>query len=266
LYTEAFGINPAGDIVGVYRDPAIGQRGFLLEKGVFASIEYPATSGGPAVVYTDARGINPAGDIVGMYRLVGEAPTVMHGYLRTKAGEFVNVDVPGRMGTVATGILPDGTIVGCSHDTNMTTTMHGFVRDPFGNISDYPVSGTMHYGATPGLTQIAGRYADTSSGPVQHYGYVADDAGLHLFRVPGTVVTQAWGINPRGEVVGFSSAVGIGYRGFVKDGDEFTTIHYPGATATFAYGINAGGDVVGSYYDGTKYRAFLASRTQQHNR
>ncbi len=265
-YTEAYGINPAGAIVGVYAAPDVGTRGFLLEDGQFTSIAYPQAPGGPAVVRTDARAISPSGDIVGMYVLAGAAPNAMHGYVRTHAGEFFTVDVPGHNGTVAEGILPDGTILGCFHETNMTTTMHGFVRDPFGTFTGYPTGGTMHYGATPDLAQIAGRYVDTSSGSAQHYGYLIDEAGMHLFRVPGTTYTQAWGINPRGEVVGVSRANGAGYRGFVKDGDDFTTLSYPGAIDTYAYGINASGDVVGSYNDGTKFRAFLASRSRGHNK
>lgn len=266
-FTEAWAINPSGTIVGIYGRTGVGARGFVLEEGVISTIEYPAAPGGPAVVYTDARGINAAGDIVGMYRLAGEGGTVMHGYLLTKGGEFVPIDVPGRMGTVPVGILPDGTIVGCSHDTNMTTTMFAFVRDPSGAFTDYPVPGTMHYGATPDLAQIAGRYAVPSASGVQHYGYVLDETGLNLFRVPGTAATQAWGINPRGEIVGFSWSGGAAtYRGFVKEGDTFTTVHYPDAVATLAYGINPGGDVVGTYSDGVKYRAFLASRTARHNR
>jgi len=202
-----------------------------------------------------------------MYRLAGEGATAMHGYLLAKGGEFVTIDVPGRMGTVPVGILPDGTIVGCSHDRNMTTTMYAFVRDPSGTFTDYPVAGTMHYGATPDLAQIVGRYAVPSASGVQHYGYLLDETGLNLFRVPGTTATQAWGINPRGEIVGFSWSGGTAtYRGLVKDGERFTTVHYRGAVATWAYGINPGGDVVGTYYDGLKYRAFLASRTALHNR
>ena len=265
-YTEARGINASGAIVGFYTVPGFPPAGFLLENGAFTRIAFPQTSGGPEVTSTVPFGINAAGDIVGLYRLAGEGPTEMHGFLRTKAGVFSTVDVPGRMGTVATAILPDGTILGCSHDENMTTSMYGFVRDRFGNIMQAAGAGTMHYDATPDLATIVGRYADTSTGSVQHYGYVLDATGLQLFRVPGTSFTQAWGINPRGEIVGYSWQSGIGYRGFIKDGEAFTTLHVPGAAASFALGINAGGDVVGAYYDGLKYRGFVASRTKQHNR
>jgi uncharacterized membrane protein len=265
-YTEAMGINSSGAIVGVYTIPESPTAGFLLDQGVFTRIAFPQASGGPAVTATVAYGINAAGDIVGLYRLAGEGPTEMHGFLRTKAGAFSTVDVPGRMGTVATAILPDGTILGCSHDENMTTSMYGFVRDRFGNIVDDASAGTMHFAATPDLAGIVGRYADTSTGSVQHYGYLLDGTGLQLFRVPGTTFTQAWGINPRGQIVGYSWQSGIGYRGFIRDGEAFTPLHFPTANHTFALGINAGGDVVGSYHDGVKYRGFVASRTAQHNK
>jgi uncharacterized membrane protein len=265
-YTEAMGINSSGAIVGVYDVPGFPRAGFLLENGAFTRIAFPQASGGPAVTATVAYDINAAGDIVGVYRLAGEGLTEMPGFLRTKAGVFSTVDVPGRMGTVATAILPDGTILGCSHDENMTTTMYGFVRDRFGNIMDDASAGTMHFAATPDLATIVGRYADTSTGSVQHYGYLLDATGLQLFRVPGTTFTQAWGINPRGEIVGYSWQIGIGSRGFIWDGEAFTTLHFPTATDTRVYGINAGGDVVGSYVDGVKYRGFVASRTAKHNK
>jgi uncharacterized membrane protein len=213
--TEALGINSSGAIVGAYTIPGSPTAGFLLDAGVFTRIAFPQASGGPAVTATVAYGINAAGDIVGLYRLAVEGPTEMHGFLRTKAGDFFTVDVPGRMGTVATAIPPDGTILGCSHDQNMTTTMYGFVRDPFGNIMD-----------------------DAAAG----------------------------GINPRGQVVGYSWQSGIGYRGFIRDGGAFTTVHHPNANHTLALGINAGGDVVGRYHDGVKWRGFVASRTAQHNK
>jgi uncharacterized membrane protein len=265
-FTEARGINASGAIVGVYIVPGFPRAGFLLEKGAFTRIAFPQASGGPAVTSTQPYGINAAGDIVGLYTLAGEGPTEMHGFLRTKAGDFFTVDVPGRMGTVATAILPDGTILGCSHNENMTDTMYGFVRDPFGNITEEVQEGTMPFAATPDLTVIVGRYAYQPPGAaVEHYGYVRDAMGLELFRAPDTTFTQAWGINPRGEIVGYSQS-GIGDRGFIKDGEAFTTVHHPNANHTWALGINAGGDVVGRYHDGVKWRGFVASRTAQHNK
>ncbi len=260
LQTEATGINPAGDIVGIYQDTALAVHGFLRRNGEFTSVDYPAADGGPRVVRTQAGGINPQGDIVGAYKLAGESNIVWHSFLLTRHGEYRNIDVPGWTGTVATGILPDGTIVGCVHQTNMNTTMYGFVRDADGDVSVSSYSGTMNYGATPDRSTIVGRYIDVSTPPAQHYGLVLDESGAHHFRVPGSSFTQAWGINPRGEVVGYFTKDGL-VRGFVKDGDEFTVISYPDAVQTYALGINASGDIVGGAWDGSREHGFVGKRT-----
>jgi uncharacterized membrane protein len=241
----------AGDIVGIYWDATRGgYSGFLQRNGEFTPINFPGA------LHTDARSINPAGDIVGRYVLPGETGPLMHGYLLTRHGEFRNVDVPGRRATLAQGILPNGTILGCSHDNDMTGSMFAFVRDPDGVLSETPMAGTMNYGATPGLGMIVGRWINPLT--LEHWGLLQDDTGLNTFRVPGSTFTQAWGINPRGEVVGHYIKDGVRH-GFVKDGDTFTAVTYPGAAATFALGINASGDVVGSFVVNGRYHAFVAT-------
>jgi uncharacterized membrane protein len=77
------GINPGGDLVGVYCDtaPCINaskdDHGFLLRSGEFIPINYPdaAESG--------AFGINVRGDIVGYYV---DTSGVTHGFLLSQAG------------------------------------------------------------------------------------------------------------------------------------------------------------------------------------
>ena len=70
--------------------------------------------------------------------------------------------------------------------------------------------------------------------------------GFESIDVPGAVGTRAFGINPRGEIVG-SYTDAAGTHGFVRTGGVFTTIDYPGAATTEAWGINPRGDVIGRY-------------------
>ena len=64
---------------------------------------------------------------------------------------------------------------------------------------------------------------------------------------PGAVLTNAQGINPLGDIVGFyRDTLGI-QHGFLLSGGNFTSIDYPGAIATDARGISPSGDIVGSY-------------------
>src|SRR5215472_15421043 len=72
VLTNAQGINPGGEIVGIYRDTAGKQHGFLLSGGNFSSIDYPGA------IATDARGISPGGDIVGAFTDAPGGPPNIH--------------------------------------------------------------------------------------------------------------------------------------------------------------------------------------------
>jgi uncharacterized membrane protein len=71
-FTEAWGINDAGQIVGKYGDAA-GWHAFVLDQGSYTTIDPP---GGH---YVSAHWINDAGQIVGDYR----DASGYHGFLAT---------------------------------------------------------------------------------------------------------------------------------------------------------------------------------------
>jgi glycoside hydrolase-like protein len=76
---------------------------------------------------------------------------------------------------------------------------------------------------------------------------------------PGIVgSTYPYGINNKGQIVGFyADSMGV-YHGFSFDGITFTTIDFPGATATEATSVNNAGNIVGFYSDvGGHIHAFL---------
>jgi uncharacterized membrane protein len=64
--------------------------------------------------------------------------------------------------------------------------------------------------------------------------------------VPGATFTNAQGINPQGDIVGFYGNA-RGTHGFLWSDGEFASIDYPGAAYTDARGINGRGDIVGTY-------------------
>src|SRR5690349_14154975 len=66
-----------------------------------------------------------------------------------------------------------------------------------------------------------------------------------IIDVPGASLTEAFGINDAGQIVGPS---GNGH-GFLKDGATFTTIDVPDANSTTVFGINGAGQIVGSFDD-----------------
>jgi len=78
------------------------------------------------------------------------------------------------------------------------------------------------------------------------------------FDVPGSVDTQAEGINNLGMIVGVASSTNRAtWQGFLKNGSTYTSINVPGAVSTWANGINDAGEIVGDYSDGTHSYGFL---------
>jgi probable HAF family extracellular repeat protein len=64
---------------------------------------------------------------------------------------------------------------------------------------------------------------------------------------PGAVLTNAQGISPGGDIVGYYTDNTGKQHGFLLSNGNFTSIDFPGATLTNARGIGPDGDVVGSY-------------------
>src|SRR5437879_2565700 len=61
---------------------------------------------------------------------------------------------------------------------------------------------------------------------------------------PGAIATTAFGINPRGDIVG-EYFDGNFVHGYLLSGGQFTSIDFPGAILTSALGINPRADIVG---------------------
>ena len=251
--TTAMGINARGDVVGGYVEGGIS-HGFLLRDGAFTTIDVPGAAG------TDARGISPAGDIVGGYWMPGEPMVNIHGYLRHSDGTLEYIDYPAQINTIPQRILPDGTILGCYHGSDMMMSMFGmWMRGATSNGIEQDAS--MTNGATPDMSIVAGLFTDlTEPAPRASWGFVIESGVFTRFRFPGSNLTSVWDVGPAGALVGvYRNAAGT--HGFLREDGEYTTLDYPGATLTRAFGINASGDIVGNYVEGGVTRAYLARRT-----
>jgi probable HAF family extracellular repeat protein len=82
------------------------------------------------------------------------------------------------------------------------------------------------------------------SGPVEAQGPPYTFVKL---QVPGSIYTDATGINNSGHVVGTYYTSDFTRHGYVFDGNTYTTVDFPGAVHTFLFGIDASGRAVGSY-------------------
>lgn len=273
--TAARGINNSGDIVGTYscsvaagctltgEAATAGPHGFLLQDGVYTRIDVPA-DGRTA---TNARGIGEQGIIVGHYTAAG----VQHGFAYFLGRYIYPIDVPAELfdnpesparHTLPVRISPQGDIVGCIHEANLTmTTMHGFLlrRGRFAILSTPHYPGdttsrdpdTMNNGIAPS-GEIVGFYL--SSG----VSYVANSRGIRFtFTVDGDRFTLAWDVNARGDVVGVvgenqANTVGmpVNGRGFLRNKHgAYRILEVLGGTNTQAIGINARREIVGQYTD-----------------
>ena len=263
LLTVANDINNSGRIVGFYRDATLAFHGFVYDpvSDSFGSIDY---TNSVCTTGTDARGINERGDIVGTCT---DNANNFYGYLRTADG-FTSIQAPGHLSTIPQRISSDGHIVGCIHDTNMSTTMFGMSRDAngfsffggmFGGLNGI---GFMHNGVSPDATNVAGLFMDTAVNRAR--AYIVRDGVIMPFDYPGSTLTQAWDVNARGDVVGVYRDTAGRIHGYLRSVDgAFTSIDFPGATLTRAFGINASGDIVGTYIVSGVQHAFIRSAKER---
>jgi probable HAF family extracellular repeat protein len=292
LATTAYGINPAGDVVGTYTDTT-GRHGFLRKDGQFKTIDVPASLVGGSLATalpTSANGISPDGDIVGNFTApVNSTPAdpslycpfagstyCIKGFLYRR-GEFSLVLFPGHLGAIAQRITANGDIHGCLHDYDMMGTMYGFgithfgatsLQENGGELTDttQSVPASMENGATLDGRIRVGNYADLSTGFSN--GYIVEDGVFHTFDISGPLQTNIWDINPAGDFVGIYIDI-VGHRhGFMQQADWSTPItnwsapievDYPNAVHTRAYGINPARAIVGQYVDAHGAHGFLAT-------
>lgn len=280
--TVLSGINANGVIVGWYFQgtgcPAAVQttcrvRGFTYADGVYTTVAYRDADGAEAW-FTQLRGIGPSGEIAGTYRMTAtESTNNLHGFILSTAGNFARVDYPGHTNTVAQRVLPDGTLLGCYHDTDQMLTMYGMTTDNRRNnqlpvaadgFSSLDMNTTMINGGIPSGRRLTGFFTDRTATPAKLRGFVWEGGQLTPFDGPNSSSTQAWDMSPSGTIVGFfqDAAAPNATHGFVRDGEQYTTINYPGSTYTDIFGTNASGALVGKFRlaaTGTVFHGYLAT-------
>ncbi len=222
--TIARGINPRGEIVGSYRllgDPPVGSRGFLrTKKGEFVNVRYPehswevpqrilpngtilgcrhdhdqmATMRGVTIgkdaSEIDAFGSMNNGATPGLELIVGFWFNMMdnqtQGYMIDN-GVFTSFMVPGSNSTQAWDVNPDGAIVGVY---SVGTILRGFLRTPDDDNDDLD--------------------DDDDS----------DEVTYTTIYYPGSTVTRAFGINPKGDIVGNYVLGGVTYAFLVREVED----------------------------------------------
>jgi len=290
--TLATGVNARGNTVGIYYDAAGNSHGFLLKRGEFLTVDVPGSLVGVSgTLQTEANGINNAGDIVGDYYAPPGAPGApactaetpsfspqcRRGFLYHE-GQFSDVLVPGKKGSIPNAISPDGTIYGCDHNDDYFASMVGFGRsrlDTYITLNagggelknpDEQVLASMNNGATPDGAIIIGLYVDPPEEGGTNRGYIVQNGNFRPYDIPGSTATQIWGINPDADFVGLYDDSNGNEHGFLQKWGSSApiTIDVPSgppfnATLTDAFAINSQGAIVGLYIDSAgTYHGYVA--------
>ena len=242
-YTTAMGINNHGDIVGVCNVPNTHKLvGFVRsEEGDFSLLDPPGS------ISSAALGINDRGQVVGFYQFT---PYDRHGFLRHKIHDdavvFDDIDVDGAVATEATAINESGTIVGMAYAGD--GTIHGYIlkKGVIVPLDAPDARDTAAFGINA-RGDVAGNW-DTNPWTTGH-GFVVSKGHFRTFDAPDAAPdsTAGFGINDRGQVVGFYTDLDGKAHGFLATETRFTTIDVPGAVWTSAQGINSDGHIVGQY-------------------
>jgi len=185
LFTDLYGINNHGDVVGFYRDQNNVARGFLFTGHSFSTIEPPGS------VFSKAIKITDSGQIVGyFFNSAGQ-----HGF-SYQNGAFQTLDFPGAVATLAFGVNSAGDITGISVDAQFNA--HGFILTgghylsvdaPFGNQTEVTGINSLH--AFAGVS-YGGALGDSA------YGFVHNQSGFVIQNMPGALATIPYTLNNTG--------------------------------------------------------------------
>jgi hypothetical protein len=194
------GVNPQGDIVASYSNTVGGPAlGFLLSHGQYTAISPP----GAGCSGTLPAGINAQGDIVGWYFKLPVTECFTHGFLLSK-GTYTDIDVPASLGaspgtTVAMGINERGDVVGTYNDA--VGNIHGFLlsHGSFSTVDVPGAAGTYLLGISVQGDIVGWACCGSTGGFMLSHGTVT---AINFPESGGSPNTVAYGINPKGDIVG----------------------------------------------------------------
>jgi probable HAF family extracellular repeat protein len=250
--TGAYGINPGGDIVGMYATSDGVSHSFVTSRGVFKTLDLSGAFPGATIQRTWLERIAPGGDTVvgtvvtegvcnGCFSFMFQG--VYHGVVWDK-GHVTKIHFPNAAYTTAYGRNPQGDVVG---EYAIAGLGHGY-RLSAGVFTTIHVPGAQ-WSSALGINSkgdIVGWYTNYADMAHQFHGYVLRGGTFTTIDAPGASWTIPYDINSEGEVVGMYIAAD-GVHGFLWREGKLSTVDVPGAVATQIYGINERGDMVGWY-------------------
>jgi hypothetical protein len=260
--------NSTHEIAGEFDDADGNTHGFVLNKGVFTTIDFPPSAPpAPRVTGTILNGINASGQITGTYFVfVGDPPdpnTIPnHAFVGDGVkGPFTTLDPKDSTRSQGGFINAQGQAVGAFRDGMANEKRRGFIwRKGTFTIFNVPGDSTPPegFGTVPqginDIGQVVGNYTDKKD-PDNIHGFLRSSKGeFTIIDFPfgtNTTVTVANGINNAGTIVGVY-VDDTGLHGFVRSSKgDFTTVDFKDengdAHPTQINSINAKGEIVGFY-------------------
>jgi hypothetical protein len=242
--TFAYGINASGLVSGAYYDASGISHGFVARAGRYETIDVPDA------LFVEASKSNEQGDVVGDYIA---ADGVGRPFVRTRDGTLIllpgfpnatytfGVDINERRETL--GYFTTDPSVASGYVTYLrqasgSTLLFSF---PEPNVDSTFGVGMNYHG------QIVGAY--TTTVPGEEHGFLRNSNGTFIrIDYPGSVQTEVFDINDRGDMVGrYTDTDGIRHGFLLRDG-VFYTVDHSSPTAypnTYLWSINARGDAAG---------------------
>lgn len=251
--TVLMAVNNQGQVAGFYGPLTSDQISFLTDLNGTPGPSF-SVPGSPYIrSFTYATGIDDTGQVVG----------------RFSAWPGTNIFLRSPTGTLTLLPMPDGIV----QATSAAISGNGQILLSANNSLYFRHGDTYTAVVVPGagraLNAANGMSIDNLGDVVGYYypdlgtkqSFFRDAAGNYeTVFFPGSVYTEARGLNNLGQAVGFYYT-GATSSGFVwSGGNNFIALDYPGATSTFAMGINDSGDIVGFYRDaGNGAHGFFAT-------
>lgn len=236
--TQFWGVNDAGDIVGIYRASNGSRHGLLYSNGVFQTLDVP---GG---VTTFPKGINNQGKIVGYYL---DAIGIAHGFVY-QSGQFTTVDYSLGVNTFLYSVNDLGDVAGGWASLDFTVDQsfiykNGKFRNSTPSFAVRALAqGINNAGFTVGVFD--------AGNPNDNFAYAGVGQAFLPVQFPGVDLVSLNGIDDSGDLSGwFIDPLGV-QSGFYRQDGQWHRVQL--GYFTVLYDGNNRGTVVGfnnSYAD-----------------
>lgn len=240
--TNVSGINNSNVIVGSYYDSQYFVHGFIYRAGKYTAINFPGAT------MTEVLGINDYSDIVGTYQMPGTLN--FHGFLRHN-GVFTKINDPSaKIGTAASGINKEGTIVGTFDNEQGFVYENGAYR----TLNAPQLDGEPHQTQLNGINNLGAIVGQVFTGGIWR-GFWISNNQIHYVEASGSVDSQANGINGHGDIAGCHD-IQSGFLSFLATSAAKYPAQQP--VVSCAAAINYARVAVGTYSTLSKSYGFLA--------